>query len=105
MTEAGKPLRDRRRYRRIRPATPLRGMVGNIPVVAVDASAGGIRLAHDAPMPAAGAYCRLELSSSLGPMKLDCQVIRTEIGKTAHTALAIITADRQSLERLRVLFG
>lgn len=105
MTEAGKPVRDRRRHRRMQPATPLRGMVGNVPVVALDASAGGVRLAHESPMPAAGAFCRLDLTSSLGPLKLDCQVIRTETGKTLETALTIISADRQSLERLRVLFG
>jgi hypothetical protein len=80
-------------------------MVGSVAVIAIDASAGGVRVGHESAMPAAGAFCRLELSSNLGPLKLDCEVIRTERMETLQTALAIITADRQSLERLRALFG
>jgi hypothetical protein len=104
LVEAGRPVKDRRRHRRIQPAAPLRGTVGAVPVVAIDASAGGVRLEHELPLPAPGSFCRLDLSSSLGPLKLDCQVIRTEQHDKLQTALAIISADRQSLERLRVLF-
>ena len=100
------PNTERRHYRRVMLREPLRGAVGEIRVYIVDGSIGGIRVAHQTPLPAPGAFCRVEVSSDLGPVKLDCEVVRTSTyEKLLYSGLVIVAADRQSAERLKSLFG
>lgn len=97
---------ERRRFKRVTPHEPLRGAVGDARVFLVDGSLGGIRIVHQSPLPAPGAYCRVEVLSELGSMKLDCEIVRT-VGDRAllYSGLSIIAADRQSSERLKTLFS
>ncbi len=97
---------ERRRYRRVTLRQPIRGAIGDARVYLVDGSLGGIRIVHQSPLPAPGAYCRVEVMSDLGAVKLDCEVVRT-ISEHAlyQTGLAIIASDHQSHERLRTIFA
>lgn len=68
----------------------------------LDASVGGMRVAHQAALPAPGGFCRVEVPTDLGPIKLDCEVVRTVSERALyHTGLQILATDHQSAERLR----
>jgi hypothetical protein len=100
------PTTERRRFRRVTLRQPLRGAVGDARVYLVDGSLGGIRIVHQTPLPSPGAFCRVEVLSDLGPMKLDCEVVRTMPRDTLfQSGLAIVAADWQSTERLKSLFA
>lgn len=102
---------DRRRHHRIKLRTPIRGAVGQARVFVTDSSVSGMAIAHQASLPAPGSICRVELASDWGPIRLDCQVVRT----VEHTATAtppapiylsglqIVVMDHQSAERLKSL--
>ena len=93
---------DRRRHPRINLPQPIRGAVGAARVYVLDASVGGIRIAHQVTLPGPGEFCRVEVPTDLGPIKLDCEVVRTVPERTLyHTGLQIVSADHQSAERLR----
>lgn len=95
---------ERRRYTRVTLRQPVRGAIGEARVYLIDGSLGGIRVVHQSPLPMPGAYCRVEISSDLGPVKLDCEIIRTVMHNALfHSGLSIISADRQSSERLKAL--
>lgn len=95
---------DRRRFPRIRMPQPIRGAVGATRIYVLDASVGGIRIAHQATLPPPGGFCRVEVSTDLGPIKLDCEVVRTVPERALfHTGLHIVATDRQSAERLRTI--
>ena len=105
--------RDRRRHPRKKLQEPLRGAVGDARVYVVDASVGGVRVAHQAPLPEPGGFCRVELPSEMGPITLDCEVMRTapqaspsrDPAKAVYySGLQVIAADLQSAERLRSIF-
>jgi len=97
---------DRRRHQRTTLAQPIRAAIGTIRVYVLDASVSGIRVAHQAALPHPGEFCRIEVPSQLGPICLDCEVIRTIADRNLfQSALEIIAADRQSAERLRNIFG
>ena len=105
---------DRRRHQRVKLRDPLRGAVGAARIYVLDASMGGLRVAHQGTLPEPGAYCRIELPSDLGTVKVDCEVVRTvaqppPLTQTTkpifHSGLAVVTpADRQSAERLKTIF-
>ena len=81
---------------------PIRGAVGPARVYVLDASVGGIRIAHQASLPPPGGLCRVEVLTDVGPIKLDCEVVRTVHERQLyHTGLNIVAADHQSAERLR----
>ncbi len=95
---------ERRRHTRVTLRQPVRGVIGDARVYLVDGSAGGIRIVHQSPLPMPGAYCRVEINSDLGPVKLDCEIIRTVIHNALfQSGLSIISADRQSAERLKAI--
>jgi hypothetical protein len=105
---------ERRRYQRVKLREPLRGAVGSSRVYVLDASMGGMRVAHQGTLPPPGAYCRVELPSDMGTIKVDCEVVRTvpqppPLTQTTkpifHSGLAVVAAaDRQSAERLKTIF-
>jgi hypothetical protein len=102
---------DRRRHRRIRMRTPIRGAVGESRVFLTDSSVRGIGVAHEeGTLPAPGSICRLELKSDWGPIRLDCEVVRTVERVVTQTrrpvyqsGLEIIVMDPQSAERLKTM--
>ena len=93
---------------------PLRAAVGTARIYVLDASVGGLRVAHQGTLPAPGAYCRVELPTDMGTIKVDCEVVRTvpqppPMTQTTkpifHSGLAVVAAaDRQSAERLKTMF-
>jgi hypothetical protein len=85
---------------------PIRGTIAGTIVYVLDASPGGLQIAHRTDLPSPGDFCRLDIQSNLGPVKLDCQVVRTTNDSALHhSGLEIVAADRQSSERLRSLFA
>ena len=102
---------DRRRFRRIKLRTPIRGAVGGSRVFLTDGSVAGVGVAHQGTLPAPGEIVRLELTSDWGPIRVDCQVVRT-VPRTTTTqtqppvfqsGLQIVVMDHQSAERLRTV--
>ena len=105
---------ERRRHQRVKLREPLRGAVGAARIYVLDASMGGMRVAHQGTLPPPGAYCRIELPSEMGTIKVDCEVVRTvaqppPLTQTTkpifHSGVAVVApADRQSAERLKTVF-
>jgi len=105
---------ERRRHQRVKLREPLRGAVGAARIYVLDASMGGMRVAHQGTLPAPGDYCRIELPSDVGTIKVDCEVVRTvpqpaPLTQTTrpifHSGLAFVApADHQSAERLKTIF-
>ncbi len=105
---------ERRRHPRVKLREPLRGAVGSARIYVLDASVSGLRVAHQGTLPPPGAFCRIELPTDMGTIKVDCEVVRTvpqppPLTQTQkpifHSGLVVIAAaDRQSAERLRELF-
>ena len=82
----------------------MRGAVGAARVYVLDTSVAGMRVAHQATLPNPGEFCRVEVPTDLGPIKLDCQIVRTvHQNHLYQTGLSIVSADHQSTERLRTL--
>ncbi len=103
---------ERRRHRRVTLRTPVRASVGATPVFVVDASRGGLRVAHQSELPPPGGICRIDVTSEMGPIRLDCTIVHTAIRQANAAAkslfnsgLEILAADRQSTERMRALLG
>jgi hypothetical protein len=97
-------LPDRRRYSRVTFRAALPGVIGQTQVYVIDASLGGLGIAHEDELPPPGEVCRLEVMSEVGPIKLDCAVVRTDTDESRmifHTGLAVIASDHQSKSRLQ----
>lgn len=104
---------ERRRYPRVKLREPLRGAIGSARVYVLDASVGGMRVAHQGTLPPPGAFCRVELPTGMGTIKVDCEVVRTvpapaPLTQTQkpifHSGLAVVAAaDNQSAQRLRTI--
>lgn len=106
--------KDRRRFQRIQPPQPLPGTVGTSHIYVLDASLGGVGVLHENALPQPGDICRVEIATDMGPIRLDCEVVRTSqhaphkngVGKQLfQSGLRVVAADHQSAERLRALFG
>jgi len=96
---------ERRRHPRITLRRPLRGAVGSTRIYVMDTSISGLRVAHSGALPQPREFCRIELPTDLGAIKLDCEVIRTVLEKDLfHSGVAIVAADHQSTERLRSIY-
>lgn len=98
---------ERRRFERVTLRPPLRGAVGTARVYVLDTSVAGLRIAHQTPLPGPGEFVRIELPTDMGPIRLDCQVVRTipDNNQVYQTGLSIVAGDHQSKERLRSLFS
>src|SRR5258706_13659762 len=80
------PMREeRRRYQRITLPAPLRGTVGPIRVFVLDLSLGGIRVAHQEPLPSVGSSCTLRFEGQAGSIVLPCIVVRTVVFRPAKS--------------------
>jgi hypothetical protein len=87
--------------------------IGRARVVVLDASVGGMRVAHHSNLPEPGEYCRVELQSEVGPIILDCEVVRTYPQSSPlatfatalyQSGLQIVASDHQSGERFHTVF-
>jgi hypothetical protein len=103
---------ERRRYQRITLPAPLRGTIGPVRIFVVDASLGGLRVAHQDPLPKLGASCTMRFEGNAGSIVLPCIVIRTEVFRRAkpngdravyHSGLQITAEDRWAVQPLRDL--
>lgn len=105
---------ERRRHQRLKLREPLRGAAGSARIYVLDASVGGMRVAHQGTLPSPGAFIRIELPTDMGTIKVDCEVVRTvpqppPMTQTSkpifHSGLAVVAAaDRQSAERFKTVF-
>lgn len=98
---------DRRRRARVMFHTPVRGDAGGARIFVLDVSPIGVGITHENPLPPPGGVCRVELLSDLGPIRLDCAIVRTVKRNAADAAravfysgLEVLAADRQSAARL-----
>ena len=103
-------MRERRRSPRVTLRKPIRASVGKTPVFVLDASTGGLRVAHHAKLPPPGAICRIDMPSESGPIRLDCAIVHTVIAHATSAAktlfnsgLQIVAADTQSTARIQGL--
>jgi hypothetical protein len=101
---------DRRRRPRFTFPQPVRAEAGGAAVYVFDLSQIGVGIAHEAPLPPPGAIVRVSVPSELGLIRLDCAIVRTVqryFGNAAkalfYTGLEVLSADRQSEARLRIL--
>jgi hypothetical protein len=98
--------RERRRHPRIALRKPILASIGTTAVFVLDASRGGLRVAHQSQIPAPGAVCRVNVPSEGGPIQLDCAIVHTAIEHANAAArrlfssgLQIVSADSASTER------
>lgn len=97
-------LLERRRHARIKFRAALPGVIGPTSIYVLDVSAGGIGVAHLGQLPPPGAICRVELMSEVGPIRLDCEIVRTVVEDAMlHSGLQVISTDHQSASRLQSL--
>ncbi|MFZ2491203.1 MAG: PilZ domain-containing protein [Thermoanaerobaculia bacterium] len=102
-------VKERRRCSRITFRQPIRGTVGPSRIYVLDASPFGIGVTHTSPLPPPGEVCRVELVSDLGPIRLDCAIIRTSVEQLVEattrtfyrSGLQVLGSDNQSAARLR----
>ena len=110
--ESEMPTNDRRRHSRVRFRTPIRGDAGGERIFVLDVSPGGVGIAHEAVLPPPGGVCRVELPSDLGPIRLDCAIVRT-VKRSAddaarelfYSGLQVLATDRQSEARLQSIIS
>src|SRR5439155_18744521 len=69
-------MKERRRYPRFRMRKPVRAKTGETPILVLDASRGGLRVAHDSWLPAS---FLLQVPSRNGSIQLDCAIVHTSI--------------------------
>ena len=103
----GPPVNERRRFRRVTLRKPIRASIGTTPVFVLDASRGGLRVAHQSQLPPPGSICRVDMKTDVGPVHVDCAIVHTVIqhaNKVAknlfYSGLQIVAADRQSEQRI-----
>lgn len=93
---------ERRRFHRFSLEQPIRAFAGAIPVQLIDASIAGIRVTHQSVLPAVGSTCRVMFPTEFGPVSVDCEVVYTSLPPPPYqSGLRVLSADRQSQERLR----
>ncbi len=97
---------ERRRHRRVRFPRPLRAACGEVRIYLVDVSDSGMLVVHADEL-AHGRFCHVQIASEIGPIRLDCQIVRTsphEVPRSSRplyeSALTILSADHQSRQRM-----
>ena len=107
MSRTIRPVRERRRDRRVTLRKPVVASVNAAPVFVLDVSSGGLRVAHRSQLPPPGAVCRLDVPAEPGPITLDCAIVHTV---SAHaesaaesvfqTGLRIVSGDAARMQKL-----
>jgi hypothetical protein len=95
---------ERRRHTRVKFRAALPGNIGRTSIYVLDVSESGLGIAHESQLPPPGAVCRVELMSEVGPIRLDCEVVRTVVeAAMLHSGLHVLSTDLQSAARLESL--
>lgn len=101
---------DRRQFGRVTPVQRIRGNVGGVAVYLMDVSLAGARVAHQDPLPAAGATSVLTFEWEGRTYSGPCEVRRTKLEREAkskfdkalyHSGLFLMRTDPESQHLLR----
>jgi hypothetical protein len=105
-------MRERRRHPRVLLRKPILATAGSTPVFILDASRGGMRVAHSTQLPSGGAICRISLPADDGMVSVDCAIVRTTMQHANqaaealfHSGLEILTPDDPTAQRVRDAIG
>lgn len=85
-------MKERRRHPRITLRKPILASINTTPVFVLDASRGGLRVAHRAQLPPPGGICRVEFPLENDQVRLDCAVVRTAIQHASEAAEALFNS-------------
>ena len=93
---------------------PLAGRIGSARVFLLDASLGGVRIAHQGNIPAEDSICTLVFEWEAIPVVLECRIMRSTLQKMArnaqeksvyHAGLDIVRASDEALKTLREMIA
>jgi hypothetical protein len=104
--------RERRRHPRTTLRKPILAQIGTTPVFVLDVSRGGLRVVHQAKLPAPGAICRVDVPTDGDPINLDCAIVHTAIEHATAAAkqlfssgLQIVSGDESLVDRYEKIVG
>jgi hypothetical protein len=105
-------MKERRRHPRVLLRKPILATAGSTPVFILDASRGGLRIAHSKQLPNGGAICRVSLPADDGMVSVDCAIVRTTMQHANqaaealfHSGLKILTPDDATAVKVREVIG
>lgn len=105
-------MRERRRHPRVLLRKPILATAGSTPVFILDASRGGMRIAHSKQLPNGGAICRVSLPGKDGTVSVDCAIVRTTMQHANqaaealfHSGLKILDPDETTAQKVRDAIG
>ena len=91
---------------------PILATAGTTPVFILDASRGGLRIAHSKKLPNRGAICRVSVPADGGSVSVDCAIVRTVMQHANeaaealfHSGLKIIAPEDQAAQMVREACG
>lgn len=105
---------ERRQYGRVRPIQRLRGMLGTVPIVVIDISMNGVRVAHQEPLKERGTASILKFEWDGRTLTMQCEVRRSRLEREArnafdkplyHSGLSIVSLMASSRDNLRDLIA
>jgi hypothetical protein len=107
-----KNVDEQRKYQRVTIVRPLVARIGATKVFVTEASLSGLRVAHQANIPAEGSVCGIVFEWDGTPITLECRITRSTLFKAArsareksvyHAGMEIVRAGDASMKTLREL--
>lgn len=105
-------MKERRRHPRTTLRKPVLASAGTTPVFILDASRGGLRVAHSRQLPDTNSICRISLPSENGRVDVDCAIVRTIVEHANqaaellfHSGLRVIAPETDEARRMREACG
>lgn len=90
--------KERRRYPRTTLRKPILASIGTTPVFVLDVSRGGLRVVHQAQLPAPGSVCRVDMPGEGDAISLDCAIVHTVIQHANEAAKRLFSSGLQVVE-------